>query len=113
MLEDLVNHLTPIVNNECPTFHRDIGNRPGSLHHEKLVITVLCKFVSPLLKNYSKSINGEITRLAAEQRKEKRAAAFIAAAVTKQLATTAEAATNQSFNAKTKVEMRKLRTYHP
>ena len=98
---------------ECPTFHCDIGNRPGSMHHEQLVITVLCKFISPLLKNYSKSINDEISRAAAEQRKEKRAAAFRAAAETKQLARTAEAATNQSFDAKSKVETRKLRTYQP
>ena len=55
---------------ECPSFHCDIGNQPGSMHHEQLVITVLCKFISPLLKNYSESINDEISRAAAEQRRE-------------------------------------------
>jgi hypothetical protein len=73
LLEHFVNYLTPIVIN-CSTFHCELGQRPGSKHHEQLVIDVLCKFVSPILKNYSVSLTDEFVRKAVEMRRTNKAA---------------------------------------
>jgi hypothetical protein len=76
----------------CSTFSCHLGSKEGSLHNEQLVIDMFSKFISPLLKNYAKSITGAIARKAAEDRKLKKAAAFRAAEEKKkQTATNAQA----------------------
>lgn len=101
LLEDFVNYLTPIVM-QFKTFSCDLGHMPDSRHHEILVVDVIAKFVSPILKNYTKFLNDEIIQKAVEKLKAKRAAAYAAGA-----------SKNEATSSKTKAETRKLRTVNP
>jgi len=130
LLEDFVDFLTSIVM-RCSTFSCHLGSKEGSLHNEQLVIDMLSKFISPLLKNYAKSITDAIARKAAEDRKLKKATAF-RAAKEKKKQTATNAQTTQDLPATTsplsplpfvvtnslktyqrKSESRKLKTLQP
>lgn len=97
ILEDLVDYLTPLLT-PCSSFTCALGEKTGSKHNEQLVIDLLCKYISPMLKNYAKSVSDKLVRTTVAERKKKRAAKANKAAVE---------------NQKSKAESRKLKTVQP
>lgn len=97
LLEDLVNYLHPIVSG-CATFSCEVGKGIGSKHNEQLVVDVLRKYISPILKNYSRDITDELMRNSIQMKRMKRAASLAAAESKKSKAASRKLLTVQPFS---------------
>ncbi len=63
----------------CAIFSCEVAKRTNSKHNKQLVVGVLRKYISPILKNYSKDITDELIRKLIQMKRMKRATSMAAA----------------------------------